>query len=65
MFFETMYKSAVYTHRFLAFGTFYMKMLRVLVLSETVGGAFSLLAYESGQRSAFDEVLQRSVYRWL
>ena len=58
-------EAAIHAHRFFAFRTFYMKMLGVALLSQAVGGAFALLAYEPCKRSAFDEMVQRSVHRGL
>ena len=63
--FQIMDEAAVYAYRFFTFRTFYMEMLCVVILAETVGGAFAFLAYEAGQSSAFDEVVKRSVHRRL
>ena len=65
MVFKIVYEAAVYTYGSFAFRTFYMEMLRVAVLAESVRGAFPLFAYESGECSAFYKVIECSVYRRL
>ena len=63
--FQAMDEAAVYAYSLFTFCTFYMKMLGMAVRTDSVGGARSLFAYESGYRSVFYEVVKCPVYRGL